>query len=250
MNTGVQDSFNLGWKLALVAKGLAPESILETYEEERLPVVAEMLNITKAIFNETLSNSTDESAWNRTGKIDQLGVNYRWSSIVVDEETVKLGLDRKAGSAYSVESGPIRAGDRANDAPGLVVIKGTEDDLGKTRLFEFFKPMQHTVLVFAEKVDAREVLAALPPQPELVHSIVIAKGGEDASALSASMSSNYLGHLSIVEDHEGHAYTGYNGPEGLSGIFVIRPDGVVGARVGDVKGVRAYFKGVFGETIA
>ncbi|KAJ3832462.1 monooxygenase [Lentinula raphanica] len=37
MNTGVQDSFNLAWKLALVHKGLAPQSILETYSSERTP---------------------------------------------------------------------------------------------------------------------------------------------------------------------------------------------------------------------
>lgn len=35
MNTGLQDSFNLAWKLGLVLDGLAPESILETYEVER-----------------------------------------------------------------------------------------------------------------------------------------------------------------------------------------------------------------------
>ncbi|KAJ3490071.1 hypothetical protein NLJ89_g11468 [Agrocybe chaxingu] len=46
LNTGVQDAFNLGWKLSLVTKGLSPASLLETYNDERLPVVAEMLNIT------------------------------------------------------------------------------------------------------------------------------------------------------------------------------------------------------------
>lgn len=46
MNTGIQDSFNLGWKLAPVIKGFSPPSILGTYTEERLPVVAEMLNLT------------------------------------------------------------------------------------------------------------------------------------------------------------------------------------------------------------
>lgn len=35
MNTGLQDSYNLAWKLGLVLDGLASESILETYEVER-----------------------------------------------------------------------------------------------------------------------------------------------------------------------------------------------------------------------
>lgn len=37
-NTGVQDAHNLAWKLALVLKGQAGEALLDTYEEERLPV--------------------------------------------------------------------------------------------------------------------------------------------------------------------------------------------------------------------
>ena len=38
MNTGIQDAYNLGWKLALVVKGEAEEALVDSYEEERLPV--------------------------------------------------------------------------------------------------------------------------------------------------------------------------------------------------------------------
>jgi 2-polyprenyl-6-methoxyphenol hydroxylase-like FAD-dependent oxidoreductase len=38
MNTGIQDSYNLGWKLALVVTGAAPESLLDSYQAERRPV--------------------------------------------------------------------------------------------------------------------------------------------------------------------------------------------------------------------
>ncbi|MGI5430744.1 FAD-dependent monooxygenase [Streptomyces sp. CA-179760] len=38
MNTGIQDALNLGWKLAHVCRGAAPEELLETYEAERAPV--------------------------------------------------------------------------------------------------------------------------------------------------------------------------------------------------------------------
>lgn len=39
MNTGIQDVHNLAWKLASVVKGIAPKSILSTYETERRPVL-------------------------------------------------------------------------------------------------------------------------------------------------------------------------------------------------------------------
>ena len=48
LNMGMQDAVNLGWKLALVAKGQAPESLLDTYEAERHPVAAEVLQDTMA----------------------------------------------------------------------------------------------------------------------------------------------------------------------------------------------------------
>ena len=38
MNVGIQDAMNLGWKLASVLRGSAPEALLDTYERERWPV--------------------------------------------------------------------------------------------------------------------------------------------------------------------------------------------------------------------
>ena len=48
LNVGVQDAVNLGWKLAHVVKGTAPESLLDTYEAERQPVAARVLQRTMA----------------------------------------------------------------------------------------------------------------------------------------------------------------------------------------------------------
>ena len=48
LNLGVQDAFNLGWKLARVARGLSPSSLLDTYHTERHPVGARVLRHTLA----------------------------------------------------------------------------------------------------------------------------------------------------------------------------------------------------------
>ncbi len=48
LQTGVQDAINLGWKLAAVVKGVAPESLLDTYHAERHPVAAGVLRHTMA----------------------------------------------------------------------------------------------------------------------------------------------------------------------------------------------------------
>ncbi|MYQ99306.1 rifampin monooxygenase [Streptomyces sp. SID6139] len=48
LNLGVQDAFNLGWKLAAEIDGWAPQGLLDTYERERHPVAADVLDNTRA----------------------------------------------------------------------------------------------------------------------------------------------------------------------------------------------------------
>ncbi|WP_405448770.1 FAD-dependent monooxygenase [Streptomyces achromogenes] len=48
MNTGIQDAVNLGWKLAAVVRGTAPEALLDTYHTERHPVGRRLLTNTQA----------------------------------------------------------------------------------------------------------------------------------------------------------------------------------------------------------
>jgi len=49
LNTGMLDAHNLGWKLALVASGRAPDTLLDSYGAERGPVAAEVVGLTHAL---------------------------------------------------------------------------------------------------------------------------------------------------------------------------------------------------------
>ncbi|MTE13763.1 rifampin monooxygenase [Nocardia aurantiaca] len=49
LNLGLQDAFNLGWKLAAAVHGWAPADLLDTYETERRPVAADVLDNTRAL---------------------------------------------------------------------------------------------------------------------------------------------------------------------------------------------------------
>jgi 2-polyprenyl-6-methoxyphenol hydroxylase-like FAD-dependent oxidoreductase len=57
MNTGLQDAYNLAWKLALVIKGQADSALLDSYEAERMPVAQRLLNTTDRIFRLIVSES-------------------------------------------------------------------------------------------------------------------------------------------------------------------------------------------------
>ena len=48
LNLGIQDAFNLGWKLAATVGGWAPEGLLDSYQTERRPVAADVLDNTRA----------------------------------------------------------------------------------------------------------------------------------------------------------------------------------------------------------
>ena len=248
MNTGIQDSFNLGWKLAHVIKGYSPPSLLDTYTEERLPVVAEMLDLTTKILKTTIDRPNNEAGWRRTGNLNQLGVNYRWSSIVVDQNT-DSGTGpgaREAHSAYGVEAGGLlRAGDRAPDAPGLVKLKfdtGNQKSSKSTRLFKLLSPTYHTVLIFAEAANVHATLqAGIARFPkEIIQVVVILRAGTTNMIQDVA--------CDVFEDQGGHAYDAYKGAEGPNGIVIIRPDGVTGAIVKNVDWIERYFRTIFVES--
>jgi 2-polyprenyl-6-methoxyphenol hydroxylase-like FAD-dependent oxidoreductase len=57
MNTGLQDAYNLGWKLGLVVSGRADGALLDSYEAERLPVADRLLSTTDRAFRFVVSDS-------------------------------------------------------------------------------------------------------------------------------------------------------------------------------------------------
>ncbi|OBA76973.1 hypothetical protein A5641_19585 [Mycobacterium sp. 1554424.7] len=72
LNTGMQDAVNLGWKLAQVAKGTAPDSLLDTYHTERHPVGARVLR--NAIAQMALLRPDDRTKALREVTSDLLGM--------------------------------------------------------------------------------------------------------------------------------------------------------------------------------
>jgi 2-polyprenyl-6-methoxyphenol hydroxylase-like FAD-dependent oxidoreductase len=57
MNTGLQDAYNLAWKLALVIRKEAKEELLDTYHDERLPIARKLVETTDRVFGITVSKN-------------------------------------------------------------------------------------------------------------------------------------------------------------------------------------------------
>ncbi len=94
LNLGVQDAVNLGWKLAQVVCGISPESLLDTYQAERHPVVALVLENTLA---QTALNRGDE----RT-----LALHKRMSEVLALAEPRKRFGAMMAGLDIHYDLGP------------------------------------------------------------------------------------------------------------------------------------------------
>ncbi|KAG1793055.1 FAD binding domain-containing protein [Suillus plorans] len=234
LNSGVQDAFNLGWKVALVQKGLADKSLLETYSAERLPVISEMLEVTTSILDKATA-SGDLTA-GRSPVLYMLGINCRFSTIVLDEFVTSV--ERKPINAYGVlDEGHLEAGDRAPDAPNMLQVGGAE--LDTTTLFGLYRPWYHTMLVFSPSLtDATPILGALEAYDKsVVRSAVVLP----SSASVTPVTSPDL----VLVDRDGYAYSTYLVEAGQMKVFVIRPDGVIGAIVHGAEGVKRYFSNIF-----
>ena len=165
-----------------------------------------------------------------------LGVNYRSSPIVADEFT-----QAEPVNTYGLlEEGVLVAGDRAPDAPELelVVAQATGEAEMETRLFDVFRPIYHTVLVFApDAASVADVLEVLKRYPEDVVRLVIvlAQGSKVTTRAQAD----------VAVDRGGYAYRAYLAVKGEKRVVVVRPDGVVGAIVHGAEGVGRYFGKIF-----
>jgi 2-polyprenyl-6-methoxyphenol hydroxylase-like FAD-dependent oxidoreductase len=130
MNTGIQDAYNLAWKLAAVLRG-ADAALLDTYQEERLPIAAGVLGLSNQIMAATVASGT--IAFRRDERTLQLGLGYRQSSLTRDMRQPGEGL---------------RAGDRAPDAPGL------KRAAGECRMFDLLRGEHATLLGFGVQWQA------------------------------------------------------------------------------------------------
>jgi 2-polyprenyl-6-methoxyphenol hydroxylase-like FAD-dependent oxidoreductase len=156
MNSGIQDAYNLGWKLGLVLAGQAPPDLLDTYDEERLPIASWLLDITSERLNAVLA-AIKESGGGvdavASPELTQLQLGYRWSR-----------LSRNAAG----RSSGLQPGDRAPDARLRDPFTGTPK-----RLFDLFRGPHFTLLGFGE----RSAAALSDRESDMVKPYLIGAGG-------------------------------------------------------------------------
>ncbi len=232
MNTGIQDAFNLGWKLGLVLDGRAQASLLETYDPERRPVGKHVLDSTNEMQVATswrnpalqkVRNSLAKAAGHlqivRHAMVAEMGETaYTYRRGPLAHEHIDGGLHLHYDARHpgfkdvrAFHHGPC-AGDRAPDAADEQVR--LYDHLGSTRfkllLFEGTHASDADVADLAQVADdVRERGAGLV----------------DVLVVTPHASDGRNGHVADPEQTIHHEY----GARGQCQVLV-RPDGYIGYR--------------------
>ncbi|KUZ81236.1 FAD-binding monooxygenase [Burkholderia ubonensis] len=221
MNTGIQEAFNLGWKLARVLGAGAPERLLDTYHTERHPIERDVLRQTsfltqiveadrgpmKLLRDHVVpllaSFGPMRDAVRRT--VSELGVQYRKSPLTLERV---------------LDGGP-RAGERAPDALVHVIDGPLGQAPGVARLFDLHEPTGFTLLLLED--PPQEGGAGAPPP-----------AAEAAQALAQSLERIMPGAVRVwrVADTEGDGAAGLADAYGRSrpSFYLVRPDGYIAAR--------------------
>ncbi|GGH17321.1 FAD-dependent monooxygenase [Mucilaginibacter phyllosphaerae] len=227
MNTGLQDAYNLAWKLAAVVKGQIKQSILSSYADERMPVAKELLNTTDRIFNIITSRGWFSGLLKRYvipnvlkllwknhqlreyffRRVSQTGISYRDSKI-----NLQLSRDTK-----------IKAGDRL---PYLEIFD--EKKKAKTDIHTWCSKPGFTLITLGEIKEA--------------YLFTLAKW----------ITQDYRGGLNFFHlppsNTNWHVFDAFEVKPGMRRALIIRPDLHIGYMndVVDIEMMNNYLKNVVG----
>lgn len=250
MNVALLDVFNLAWKLALVEKGTGWPKILESYHQERHPVVKDLMercaNLESCApglqglanvlcdglqrFLPSLQAIEEQGAL----RFSRLGVEYRHSPLVKEsqESWLEAIFSRGAGGvglkAWREFRRGLHAGDRVPALP-WPDFAGAKPNYPQTTL-DLMKDGLHHALIFAgpkanpDKLErAAQVARAIQTRGPGIGQVVCHLVTDPASG---SIPPGLADGLDLVEDRDNHLAMdfGYSS----DGLCVIRPDGHLG----------------------
>jgi len=191
MNTGIQDAYNLGWKLGLVLRGTNAK-LMETYQEERLPVAASVLKLSTQLLDKFQSAERSLPWSSSDNDRFQLNLNYRNSSLSKQATSLQL---------------PLQPGDRAPDAP-LQNSKG-----GSIRLFDLLRG-PHFTMLFTGDIPTNELTQLTDKYGDI-------KLYRINTAPNASCKD-----VDCFIDADGYFGSAYGEQKNV--IYLVRPDGYIG----------------------
>jgi len=208
MNTGIQDAFNLAWKLALVVRGIADPRLLESYETERMPVAHSVVSLTDRMTR--AATAQHPAVQHLRDWLVPLVTGIPFVKEAVAGRLAEVSIDYRASPWVENHGlGPVHAGDRAPDA--VLFDRAAREE---RRIFDLLKIPGFVLLVFDGYEAAHAGDGILRDLPGKVYRIT--RPGKEMAP-------------GALEDRDCRAGTAYGaGEEGL--LILIRPDGYIAYR--------------------
>jgi 2-polyprenyl-6-methoxyphenol hydroxylase-like FAD-dependent oxidoreductase len=230
MNTGIQDAFNLGWKLALAARNQAAPGLLDTYQAERQPIARSVLRGTHlgtrlVLAQNPLMRAVRERAVPAIvgitpvrrrilAAISQLSIGYRGSSLSVDAD------DPAESRGWLRLTAPgLQAGDRVPDAM-LIDTRGSEPVM----LFDLISH-SWTLLLFSGDGAMPETIGSLE---RIARQVQDAVGDAVRSYLVLDTTTKSDASVTALLDPDREVSQVFAAGKGLAAL--VRPDGYLGYR--------------------
>jgi 2-polyprenyl-6-methoxyphenol hydroxylase-like FAD-dependent oxidoreductase/heme-degrading monooxygenase HmoA len=228
MNTGIQDAWNLAWKLALAVRGVAAPGLLDSYETERRPAGEEIVGrAVQAAFTDELDREDLKRQF-----LQEMSMLLSYADSPLVGECVS--------DPDALQDGP-RPGDRAPDGGGLY-RRGVGHPL---RLRELTRGTRHTLLLYADGSAGEAAVAAV----EQLYAEVRRQASAQIDGyllLSPDARGPRLLAPPVVRDSADEFRAAY----GVAGtaLYLVRPDGHVGFRSQpiDADALRKHLDLVFG----
>ena len=241
MNTGIQDAYNLAWKLALVYRGIARPELLDTYNAERYPLIKRQVQTTDAAFKmmllrhpvsrairdrlASLLNNIEPVLNRMEQRASMITINYRNSPIVDEYRELPLYLGNPIKEIAEIEvwrdfGEAPHAGDRAPD------FAFNSNGIQK-RLFEIIRGTSYKLLMFVGNYDEPDFKEDFKQR----YSLIEQKYGEAIDPVLIHMNElpfEVEEKISVVQDDEGELHQRYGAHSHC--IYLIRPDGYIGYR--------------------
>ena len=213
MNACMQDGFNLAWKLAMVIRGEAPPSILDSYEAERRPIAEQVTAGAHTMHQIIMAHGTrledrfeltEQPGWHKEAINRIAGLSHHYK----DATKVPEGLAEMDGP---------RPGDRAPDA---TLVREPAH-----RIFDLLRHPRFTLMLMPagdsadESAACREIVSQISGRYDsAVRCTIISFGNTDG----------FDAHQ-VVQDETGDTALRY-GRSDVGRLFLVRPDGYIGFR--------------------
>ena len=217
MNTGLQDAYNLAWKLALAVAGRAGDSLLESYAQERRAVAQNLLRSTDRAFTLLVSDSAFAGLFRSHVFARVVAVAMRFPRVRerLFGTISQIGIHYRASALSETAAGGTHTGPRAGDRFPWLKLKFKADG----RIEDLFERLDDTRFNLIVVGQALPQPAALPvTEAFVVHAVAADPTNDEVLKRAGIPTPSY---------------------------FVLRPDGYIalaGGRI-EAQDIERYFAG-------